>query len=103
MMNSLASAGDVNPESIGVGGTEDMCAEVGVGRDGSLVGGAIGKVSESLLTCRFRLDTLDLARACPRLKGTGSSLRGGGGIAGAELELSWWPCEKEFRCLSFGP
>lgn len=47
MMNSLASAGDETvEESIGVWGTEDMLAEVGVGRDGSLFGGAIGRVSE---------------------------------------------------------
>jgi hypothetical protein len=38
------------PESIGVGGTDDMAEEVGVGRDGSLVGGAIGRVKESRLT-----------------------------------------------------
>jgi hypothetical protein len=50
IMNSFASAGEEMPESIGVGGTDDMAEEVGVGRDGSLVGGAIGRVKESRLT-----------------------------------------------------
>jgi hypothetical protein len=62
MMNSFAPAGEAMPESIGVGGTDDMAEEVGVGREGSLVGGAIGSVKESRLTWRFMLDTLDFAR-----------------------------------------
>jgi hypothetical protein len=61
MMKPFASAGEATVESIGVGGTDDM-AEVGVGREGSLVGGAIGSVRESRLTWRFMLDTLDFAR-----------------------------------------
>lgn len=67
MMNSFAPAGEAMAESIGVGGTDDMAEEVGVGREGSLVGGAIGSVKESRLTWRFMLDTLDLARVWPRL------------------------------------
>ena len=56
MINSLASTGEVMPESIGVGGTEDIVVDVGVGREGSLVGGAIGRVSESRLTWRPAVD-----------------------------------------------
>lgn len=67
MMNSFAPAGEAMTESIGVGGTDDMAEDVGVGREGSLVGGAIGSVKESRLTWRFMLDTLDLARVWPRL------------------------------------
>lgn len=92
------------PESIGVGGTDDMAEDVGVGRDGSLVGGAIGRVKESRLTWRFMLDTLDLARACPRLKGMLSSFgAGGGGIATVKLMLPLRLCEEEFLCLGLDP
>lgn len=92
------------PDSIGVGGTDDMEAEVGVGREGSLVGGAIGSVKESRLTWRFMLDTLDLARAWPRLKGTLSSFEAGReGIAAVEVMLPWRLCEEEFRCLGLDP
>lgn len=83
MMNSFASEGEVAAESIGVGGTE---AEVGVGLDGSLVGGAIGRVSESRLTCRHMLE---FEREWPRLKGGASSREtGGGGIDAVEAALS---------------
>lgn len=50
------------------------------------------------------LDTLDLARACPRLKGMLSSFgAGAGGIATVELMLPLWLCEEEFLCLGLDP
>lgn len=53
MMNSLVPLGVFRAGlSIGVGGIEDDTADVGVGREGSLVGRAIGSVSESRFALR---------------------------------------------------
>lgn len=57
MTKSLGSVGEPKAEaSIGVGGTE----VVGVGLEGKLVGGAIGRVKDSRL--EFRRDAVDADR-----------------------------------------
>lgn len=55
MMNSFASEGEATEESTGVGGTDAdvLAAEYnGVGLEGSLDGGAMGNVKESLFAFR---------------------------------------------------
>jgi hypothetical protein len=82
MMNSLVPLGVFIPGlSIGVGGIEEDTAEVGVGREGSLVGGAIGKVRESRFAFR---DAVEVERdlRVGELASTPVPVgNGGGGIA----------------------
>lgn len=80
MMSSLGSSGAVSVElSDGVPGKEGSCDDGGVGRDGLLVGTAIGRVRESLLVVR---EAVDEARE-ERVSDISSmdALGGGGGIS----------------------
>lgn len=77
MMNSFVPDGVFGAGlSIGVGGTEDETAEVGVGRDGSLVGRAIGRVRDKRFALR---DAVEVERDL-RVGELGADGSGGGGI-----------------------
>lgn len=91
VMNSFTLEGDGRAEwSCGVGGTEDGVDAVaaGVGLEGSLVGRAIGRVSDSL----FGMRLVDSVREC-RLGEDGAAMLPTGSGGGGMLLLS------RLRCL----
>lgn len=80
-MKSFASVGDLTfGVAPGVGGSEGTVVQMGVGRDGSCVGRAIGRVRESLLELR---DVVEAERVERDPKDCGgeskNSSTGGGG------------------------
>lgn len=98
--------------SFGVGGKEGAVVVIGVGRDGSFVGSAIGKVSDSLFEFRDAVESDRVDRAPNDGAGDHKTLpssidMGGGGIdsgAGAGVLEAWrvWPersLEWMTRCL----
>lgn len=87
MINSLTSLGVEEPaDSMGVPGIEDIEADIGAGLDGSLVGGAIGRVSESLLAF---LVAGDVDRdSCGEVWPGACCGGGGGGIAAASVPFA---------------
>lgn len=85
MMKASVSEGEaIEPVAeSGVGGTDGIAAEVGVGRDGSLVGNAMGNVIDSRLAWREAGDVGFEDRIGE------VSRRGSGGGAMASLALSF--------------
>lgn len=71
-----------------------MVEEEGVGREGSLVGGAMGRVSDSRLTCRH---IVDFERECPRLRGIPCPSSLEMGAINSELVLSLRLCAERVR------
>lgn len=72
---------------MGVPGTEEIEADMGAGLDGSLVGGAMGRVSESLLAF---LVAGDVGRDCRGELWPVAFCGGGGGIV-----AEWTPFSPE--------
>lgn len=100
-MKSFASVGDpAIGVSFGVGGKEGIVVVMGVGRDGIFDGGAIGRVSESLLEFRDAVESDRVDREPNDGAGDHRTLLssigigGGGGIgSGGDVLETWreWP------------
>lgn len=81
--------------SFGVGGKDGTVVVMGVGRDGKLVGGAIGKVKESLLEFRDAVDNDRVDRepnddtGDHRMLPSSMGIDGGGIGSGAEALEAW--------------
>lgn len=93
MIKSLGSEGDVMVElSIGVGGYDVVATEAG--REGSLVGGAIGRVSESRFVLR---DAFDSERDAREKRSWVEGVGGGGvtasGVSISPISVSNWASE----------
>lgn len=95
-MKSLASVGEPTVGvSIGVGGKEGTVVEMGVGRDDTFVGRAIGNVRDSLFELREVVDRERVERAPNDGGGDSKASSVGGGCGGgivSDLEsLGAWP------------
>jgi hypothetical protein len=99
IMKSFVSVGETTADvSTGVGGYDGAIDDVGVGRVGSLVGGAMGRVSDS----RLGLREADDAERDERVKLSSSGragVRGGGGGIDSKSEVK---LDSDPSCVSTG-
>jgi len=91
VMTSVGSDGEpIVGVSTGVGGWELMVDDVGVGRVGNAVGGAMGSVNDSRLVVREADDAERVDRVSTSSSGSKEAATGGGG-GGMASELGTRP------------